>query len=203
MTPQPPDSGNPPNRQFAVPPVYRTNYGLQSLTMSLTDLRPNQLLACQLLAEDELTQAAIAERCDVSTQALWQWRQIPVFAEHVATLRAQIAETIKSEGISLVHNRIKAKHERWRKLGQVIQERAERTPAEHPGASTGLIAVNRHGEGKVDTGLLDAMHQLEESVAEEMGQRQASFSGPTINIVLAQADPGVSRVIAGEILDSE
>lgn len=99
---------------------------------------------------------------------------------------AEIAEVerqaIVAKGIAEKQNRIDAYNDRWRRMQQVIAERAEDIELQDvAGGKTGLIVHNVKGVGKgedfqlidlyeVDTGLLKELREHEKQAAQELGQ---------------------------------
>src|SRR5579864_2620072 len=94
--------------------------------------------AALLVAEDLRTDVEIAAEAKITDRQLRNWKAHPEFAqrvqEHVEATRA----AVKAEGIANRQNRVDALNDRWQRLQQVIEARAE----EHrdvPGGSTGLL----------------------------------------------------------------
>ena len=140
--------------------------------------------AALLVAQDELTDRKIATACSMSDRTLDRWKQHPEFAARVQEHRDAWREEIKAKGIASRQNRVDAQNDRWRRMQQVIDERAADESMSHvPGGSTGLLAHNVKGVGRgedfqlidiyeVDTGLLKELREHEKLTAEELGQRK-------------------------------
>lgn len=136
--------------------------------------------ACKLLAEDKLTDVAIAELVGVSVVSLWQWKRWPEFSGRVDKQRAAIADAVLSRGIASVKRRVQAQDDRWRRMQSVIDARAE----EHKdvkGGESGLLVKRLRSIGsgdsqqvveeyEVDTGLLAELRAHEKQAAQELGQ---------------------------------
>lgn len=141
-----------------------------------------RLLAARLVAEDEQSDEAIAAACGVTRATLHNWKQRPEFAAKVEEHRRAWDDAIKAEGIANRKNRIAAANDRWRKLQQVIAERAvDPRMADVPGGTTGLLVhqVKSVGFGEnnqvideyvVDTGLLAELRAHEKQAAQDLGQ---------------------------------
>jgi hypothetical protein len=139
----------------------------------------NSRLAAQLLAEDELTDAEIADRAGHSRRQLARWKNHPEFAAHVALLVKDFGDAIATKAIAKRVRRVDALNSRWLKMHQLIAERAK-SMASVPGGETGLLVrkVKMLGSGEngreideyeVDCGLLKEMRELEKQAAIEVG----------------------------------
>lgn len=140
--------------------------------------------AAVLLAEDELTDAEIALECNTSRTVLWRWKRAEEFA---AQVRAHVAELGAAAGryaIARKQRRIRTLDDRWRRLHQVIEERAV-AHAGAPGGSTGLLVrrVRSVGSGEaqqiveeyeLDAALLREAREHEKAAALELGQLDAA-----------------------------
>jgi len=99
-----------------------------------------------LVAEDELSDEAIAERVGVTKQTLENWKRRPEFRAVVDGHKAKWAAELEQEGIANRQNRINAANERWHLMQQVIAERAADPTMTAPGSGTGLLAELRAHE---------------------------------------------------------
>src|SRR4029077_6664255 len=106
--------------------------GTQNDVFNWTD---NSRLAAQLLAEDELTDAEIADRAGYSRRQLARWKNHPEFTAHVAELVKDFGDAIASKAIAKRVRRVDALNRRWLKMHQVIAERAK-SMTEVPGGET-------------------------------------------------------------------
>lgn len=96
--------------------------------------------AAWLVAEDELTDAAIAEELKISKATLERWKSHPDFQDRVQENLGQVRDRIRQQGIAVVENRVKALHSRWELLDQVRRERAaDPSMRDVPGGKTGLL----------------------------------------------------------------
>jgi hypothetical protein len=97
--------------------------------------------AAAMVAADIITDEQIAQQAGVTRKTLWNWRQLPEFAERVEAIRAAIRANARITGIALVENRVAALNERWELMKQL--RRARRPGRDHapdvPGGQTGLL----------------------------------------------------------------
>jgi hypothetical protein len=140
--------------------------------------------AAALVAADDQPDHAIARACKISKATLERWKAVPAFAERVEQHRATWREQIEAEGIANRQNRVDAQNDRWRKLQQIVTERAEDKVHEKvPGWTTGLLVHRKKQIGggeyaqvvdeyEVDIGLLKEFREHEKLTAEELGQRK-------------------------------
>jgi hypothetical protein len=152
--------------------------------------------AAALLAEDELTDAEVAQTVGVSLRQLYRWKADPDFAAAVKGLASQLGELARRYTIGRRARRVKALEERWQglhkrllQIQRVFQERAGHPDvAGQPGAETGLVVRTYKSIGSgaaarvieeypVDVALLreerDTMRALcdhELQAAKELGQ---------------------------------
>lgn len=137
--------------------------------------------AALMVAEDELTDAEIAEAVGISRQGLVKWKQHPEFqariAEHVKTLEASVMRY----AIAKKRKRVERLNRDWLRIQQVFDERAEEMGNEAAGGSTGILqrTVKVVGAGSaqqtieeysIDTAALRELRGLEEQAAKETGQ---------------------------------
>jgi hypothetical protein len=145
-----------------------------------------------LVAQDDLADRAIGAACGVTERTIERWKQHPEFAARVQEHRDAWREAIKAKGIAERQNRVDALNDRWHRMQQVIEERAEdAATARVAGGSTGLIVRDVKGVGKgedfqlidiysVDTGLLKELREHEKQAAQELGEwsEKREISGP-------------------------
>jgi hypothetical protein len=134
--------------------------------------------AALLVAEDQLTDDAIAARLRINKVTLERWKQRTDFRartqEHVAAFR----EAIRVRGIAEQQNRVNALNERWRLMQQVIAARAADESMKGAGHETGLLVrsykPSKTGrvieEYRFDAALLAELRAHEKQAAEELGQ---------------------------------
>ncbi len=152
--------------------------------------------AAALLAEDGLTDARIAARLKVTDRTLRLWKAHPEFAARVKQIVADLGERSLRFAVARRHRRVRAMNDRWRKMKQVLRERAAAPEMENvPGGKTGLLVrkVKSIGGGdsareveeyEVDTGLLKEIRDLEKQVAQEVGQWEAGKGDDRPNVNL-------------------
>jgi hypothetical protein len=138
--------------------------------------------AAQLLADGKLTLGEIAEDLDISPRTLWNWRKDPEFAARVEELLETFRQEVRRRGLAIREQRIRSLNDRWTRLQQVVEERADDpTHANVPGWKTGLLVHNVKSVGggdnatvvdlyEVDTGLLRELREHEKQAAQELGQ---------------------------------
>jgi hypothetical protein len=146
--------------------------------------------AAVLVAEDEFTDAVIAEMCGIGLRTLTDLKKEPVFIEKVAEHVAEIERAMLRHAIARRHRRIGKMDRALTKIEQVIDRRAEvagdvgRTAlrdvlgAAAPGAESGLLVskpVWSHDgdlayEWKFDAALIKEYRALMEQAAKELGQ---------------------------------
>jgi len=140
-------------------------------------------LAAQLLAEGNLTDAEIGERCGVSRQAIWQWKQAEAFQAEVDLQIESFNSEVRRRGIASRFKRVKALNDRWNRLQQVIEARADDPEmADVPGGTTGLLVktvktrqvgeveIEKTIETELDAVLLRELREHEKQAAQELGQ---------------------------------
>lgn len=140
--------------------------------------------AATLMAEGELTVDEIAEQCEVNRCTLYEWKANAEFRARVGELVDEIRAAIRSSGHAVIENRVASQKDRFRRMQQVIAERAKAPEmADVPGGKTGLLCrdIKSIGDGatvdvfSVDTGLLKEMRELEKHTAQELGQWTEKF----------------------------
>lgn len=89
---------------------------------SLSDKQADVTLA---VAEDKLSDEAIAEKFNITRRTLARWKRLPLFATRVEEHRTAWREQVKAEGIANKQNRIDRLNQRAGLLDQVIAARAE------------------------------------------------------------------------------
>jgi hypothetical protein len=94
--------------------------------------------AAGLVAQDALTDEAIAADVGIARRTLERWKLDPAFAGRVAALVAEFAAAVKAEGIANRQNRVAALDDRWRRMQRVVEARAEQYK-DVPGGDSGLL----------------------------------------------------------------
>lgn len=137
--------------------------------------------AALLVAEDKLTDEAIACELEIGRQTLVRWKKTPEFKARVSKIIEKVRAKLESEGLRNKRNRLKALNERWEKMAEVIRQRAQTHKDIASGGNTGLLVRQVKGIGKgedfqvveeyaVDTGLLREMREHEKQAAVELGE---------------------------------
>lgn len=139
--------------------------------------------AAQLLAEADFSGEEIAARVGVVRSTLYEWQSHPDFAARVEQITAKLEHVSLRRVICRRSRRLLAKEDRWLKLQQVIEARGDDPGhAKAPGGSTGLLVRRQRmlGSGdnailveefELDAALLKELRELEDSAAEEAGQK--------------------------------
>ena len=153
-----------------------------------------KLKAATLLAEGALTDAEIARKVGSSERQLYRWKQHPEFRARMQQIAQAIGDKLQHHAIMRKVRRAERLNQRWEKMHQVLQERAE-DPEMHdvPGGKTGLVVKTVRGVGKgedfrlieqyeVDTGLLKAMLEHERRAAEEAGDLSSIEDRPQVHV---------------------
>ncbi len=155
-----------------------------------------KVLAARLVAEDLLSDERIAAKVGVDRRQLARWKAHPDFAAKVQDLVTAMGERSLRFAVARRHRRVQAMNDRWRKMKQVLRERAAAPEMENvPGGKTGLLVrkVKCIGGGEnareveeyeVDTGLLKEIRDLEKQVAQELGQWEAGKGDDRPNVNL-------------------
>jgi hypothetical protein len=138
--------------------------------------------AAQSLAIGELADKQIAENAGVTPQTLWNWKQHPDFQARIESHLEDIRKAVRSRGIGILECRVRRVDRDWKRMQQVIEERAkDPTMANVPGGSTGLLVRKYKSIGsgenattveeyEVDTALLKELREHEKQAAQELGQ---------------------------------
>lgn len=96
--------------------------------------------AARLVAEDKLSDEAIAEKCDIGRTTLARWKAHPEFVARVNAILEQTRAAIVRKGIADKQARIAILDDTLQRLRQVIAERAEDPQvAGVAGGKTGLV----------------------------------------------------------------
>lgn len=136
--------------------------------------------AALLVAEDDLTDEAIAQAVGIGRRTLATWKTQPEFAALVGDAVGQVQAAMLKLSIARKHKRLAVLDDLHTKALAVIEERAQDNTGA-PGEATGLMVrqVKQIGVGKsaqvieeyaVDTGLMREIRALHEQAAKELGQ---------------------------------
>lgn len=134
--------------------------------------------AAFLVAEDRLMDYQIAEKVGICLKTLTRWKARPEFRLRVDEHVAEFKRLVRSRGLAILERRVAQMDDRWKRMQQVIQERAESSEhSQFAGGATGLLAIQHKSiaeeivkEAAVDTGLLKEMRELEKQASQELGQ---------------------------------
>lgn len=103
-------------------------------------LSPKQRRAAELVALDLQTDEAIARELRITKRTLERWKRQPAFRAAVQGAAETLRRAVQERGIAERQNRVDAYNEIWRRLHQVLAERAsDPLVAGVPGGRTGLI----------------------------------------------------------------
>lgn len=100
---------------------------------------PTRDRAAELVADDHLTDEAIAAQLRVSRRTLAYWKRHPAFAARVAERRAAQRAAIEAEGITNKQNRVAILQDRHDRIQRLIEARAADMADGVPGGDTGLL----------------------------------------------------------------
>ena len=151
------------------------------LRMALQTFTKRHHEAALLLAEDEISDEEIGERCGVSRQTIANWKKDPGFAGLVGDQVGRLNAAMLRLPIAKKRERLKTLDKMHRKALGVIEARGEDMEGETPGGETGLLVrqTKQIGSGRdaykieeyaVDVALMREIRALEEQAAKELGQ---------------------------------
>lgn len=134
--------------------------------------------AAFLIAEDRLTDQAIADKLGICKRTLTNWKARPEFRLRVDEHVAEFKRLVRSRGLAILERRVDQMNDRWKRMQQVILERGASTEhGKFAGGATGLLVIQHKmlaeeivKEAAVDTGLLKEMRELEKQASQELGQ---------------------------------
>jgi len=161
--------------------------------------------AALLVAQDELSDQAIADSLGIAERTLERWKRNPVFAERVQALIEQIRAAILVEGIADRVARVKRQNDRWERIQRLLDARAEAN-ADLTGGDTGLVVREvtylpggatreRH---EFDAAVLRELRELEKHTAQELGQwtEKKELTGKDGGPLEVKVDDARERLIA-------
>jgi 16S rRNA A1518/A1519 N6-dimethyltransferase RsmA/KsgA/DIM1 with predicted DNA glycosylase/AP lyase activity len=155
------------------------------------DDQPRAERMCLLLAEDRLTDRAIAEDVGISTSTLWHWKRKPECQARIKLYQQEMATHAFRQGIAQRENRLGALADRWKRMHALMEARAQAYDSpEIPGGSTGLIVeevkVSPKGDKTVvysfDRALFQEMRETEKQAAIELGQWTEKRANLNVNV---------------------
>ena len=173
-------------------------------------------LAAKLLAEDELTDDQIAERCGVVRRSLAKWKVHPEFKVRVSQNVDAYRKRILSSGLAVRENRVKLLERLALGHVQVLDERAARPGFDDskkiPGGRTGLVVLQYRGqdpngnaliEQMVDTGIVQSLRLTLAQISDEvkpLGEQRADRIDELIHAIKQPIQAAGTGVIAEEDL---
>ncbi|HLJ66616.1 MAG TPA: phBC6A51 family helix-turn-helix protein [Chloroflexota bacterium] len=106
----------------------------------MTTRSQKQEQAAVLVAEDELSDEAIAERVGVSRMTLHRWKRDAAFQRRVTEIVASFGLSLQRFAIARKDKRMAAYQNRWDRMKRLMEARAADPSMEGvPGGKTGLI----------------------------------------------------------------
>jgi hypothetical protein len=155
---------------------------MQEIAIESEPLSEKELLAVQLIAADEITDAEIAERVGVNPATLWRWKKRDDFRDALKAYITECEESFVNVGIGQKNRRLAMLGDQFLRMRTVMLERAaDPKMADIPGGKTGLLCRTVKGVGRgddfelidlyeVDTALLKEMRETMKQAAQESGQ---------------------------------
>jgi hypothetical protein len=179
-------------------------------------MTPKQLEAAALVAGGKHTIPQIAEQVGRTSRTIDAWKALDDFRAKVLELRNAWRGKANKEGISDLDWTLRHLKDRHHRLRAVIEARAKDPQMQlAPGGRTGLLTVTykmrSKGEGEgsesvpeyaVDTGLLQAMSEIEVQVQTHLGtwQKDVDKAGDiNVNIMIERINRGRARVAAAKV----
>jgi hypothetical protein len=101
-------------------------------------LSAKQEEAAFLVADDKLSDEAIAGKLDIGRVTLHRWKKLPEFKARLNEILAEVRRRLKARGIAAKENRVAALVDRQKRMEEVIRARAKEHK-EVPGGRTGLL----------------------------------------------------------------
>jgi hypothetical protein len=141
-----------------------------------------RLKAIELVAQDVLSDAQIAEHLKINKVTLERWKKHSVFAAAVEGAAAALAEEIRKEGIAHKQTRLDSYVSDFERLSKLIEARAaDDDTKKGPGGDTGLIVRSQKGIGggenylvvetfEFDHALIKSRLELRKQIAQELGE---------------------------------
>jgi hypothetical protein len=157
--------------------------------------------AAQLIAEDQLSDEAIAAEVGIGRRTLARWKSDPLFQQRVQEIADAYAQKALRHRIARKECRIAILGDLHDKMLRVIEERgASADLAEVPGGKTGLVTKTLKGLGngdnfqvveeyEVDTGTVREIRAVQQQVAEELGQRVERTETVDLNKLFERMTP--------------
>ena len=102
-------------------------------------LTPKQRQAAILLAEDELTDQAIADQLGVTKRTIATWKTIPEIKDQIASYVDELEDLALSRSFARKSRRLARYEKRLDAIDTLITERGAEMADEVPGGGTGLL----------------------------------------------------------------
>lgn len=120
--------------------------------------------AALLLAEDRLTDAAIAKKVGIGTTKLYEWKRHPDFADQVASLTTEFLDRARRSGLARIDRRMEAYSQRHALMMTLVRAKGKR----------------KNVDERFDPALMRELRELEKQIAQEAGQfaEKREISGP-------------------------
>lgn len=117
-----------------------------------------------LLAEDRLTDAAIAKKVGIGATKLYEWKRHPDFAAKVSELTDELMDRARRSGIARLDRRMAAYSQRHALMMTLMRAKAKRKAIDE----------------RFDPALMRELRELEKQIAQEVGQftERREISGP-------------------------
>ncbi len=185
-----------PAFRFSREPSRHTRLPLFEVNL-MKKLTGRQQKAAALLAEDQLSDTAIAEEVGISRRALVKWKNQPAFTVRVQEIQTELGRIAMQSAITRREYRIGVLNQMHSKVLRVMEERAvDPEMANVPGGDTGLLVKRSIVSGgkliandyAVDVALLAELRAIFEQAAQELGQRTQKHE--------------VTNVLTVEVIDS-
>ena len=179
-----------------------------SLNVSGFRWSPLKERAAVLVAEDDLSDAAIADTLGINRRQLTRWRQHPEFAARVAEHVSALEAAMMRLAIAKKRRRVARLERDWQRMQDLIDARAEEM-ADVTGGDTGLLVRQTKvvGTGKnvqiieeyvFDRALIAELRDTEKQAAQELKQWSETVDhGGVVQVEVADArDRLVARLTA-------
>lgn len=168
-----------------------------------TSFEPEKLqieAAAVLLAEDRLTDSAIAREVNVSASTLREWKKRPEIVERIRWHRDQMMQHARGIGIAVRERRLSAIQDRWQRAHALLYARAQHyandPEAKEIGGDTGLLVrqvkISPKGDKIVeyafDAALYKELRELEKHASIELGQHVEKTANLNMNVNADAAD---------------
>lgn len=172
--------------------------------------------AALLVAQDEISDQAIANSLGINEATLERWKARPEFQARVASIVEETRKAVLARGIADKRARIAALDEDWRRLRRVVEARAEHHPQVKDadiaaGAETGALVLTirylpgggRVEEWAVDTALFAEIRAQAKQAAIELGEWTEKSESRQTGDINYNLRPDLSRLSLEELRSLE